>query len=773
MSRFLVTNNAHFEPFSFDEIIKPVAYAQERFDNTVDAYDALNLETSALGQYISENPDDNDAKILYDTYNEKLKSLQENLWNNGVTAQTRRELAAAREGFAGIQKIKDALNRRQAAGKEYWDYVHKNPDSIVGVDPGSFGLNYYLKDDTFGNNWFAYNGKDFLSEVGADAKARALEMREKVKTEREVPGYITRIAERGFSNDEVDAAIEAVQNGTYESLGEGAVKVLAETLSDHLKSTGAIKGQNISEEQYNRFFGYGRTGLAQGIFEPEVKDFADVYAKAGGKEGSGDGIDIENPFSSPLLRSDGTVVDIKSQPLSDWSKEENRQNKRFANGEVLNIKTPDGRVVSLDNVWDTTDLIFNSPAREQAKKVLGIDIGGDPAGFFNTSASRQVFSLPELDKETGERIQVTDPKTGELVDKMLTMATGKLSKREAKELGLDLLAEQYGVTNPTYFGVYANDSNGNARNLHRGATKALTEFVLQHQKYVDEMRRLNPGINFANYTLTPAEEASLRDKKWAKEAGITASMSSADIRDIMRARSFTGKYTPSYIATSDPAYKELKAHYSSKLLERYNAILSAEGKKNKNGVVSLMSGSPYVIKERGEGNDGYGGTEYHNLAEVLGTDKDGNVLSENLQTVYIDPIEIAKNPENPRIDFTTKKAGHIYSAPADAFGSHAQNLLTATDRTGLTIPEKVAYMMMPLVEPAEVIKMSDEEASMWWDFTRNLIGAQNYDITAKDFVRDSNLLNELIGWVSRYVNIPLTQVVGSTQKSINIIPNMK
>ena len=106
MARYIATSGTYFNPLDYDTLMKPVQAMQERHDAAADAYDTLNLETEAIRQYITENPGDKRALAIYNNYHDKLSKLQNGLWENGVTSQTRRDLSSARAGFAEVGKIR-------------------------------------------------------------------------------------------------------------------------------------------------------------------------------------------------------------------------------------------------------------------------------------------------------------------------------------------------------------------------------------------------------------------------------------------------------------------------------------------------------------------------------------------------------------------------------------------------------------------------------------------------------------------------------------------
>ena len=177
MAKYLVTSGSYYDPFTYDELAKPIAQTVEAHNAAQDVYDQLGMETSALERYITDNPGDQEAKRMYDSYMSRLSSLQDNLWRNGYNASTRRDLSAARTGYASnITRLQSAIQARQDRSKEYWDAKHKNPNLVTSGDPGLYGLDDYLHNENQGMDWFSYDSAQFEKEVYEEINARAKTM---------------------------------------------------------------------------------------------------------------------------------------------------------------------------------------------------------------------------------------------------------------------------------------------------------------------------------------------------------------------------------------------------------------------------------------------------------------------------------------------------------------------------------------------------------------------------------------------------------------------
>lgn len=401
MPKFIVTSGSYFEPFSYDELVRPLQQMTDAQNEVADSYGQLSLETEALRRYISDNEDDRQAKALYDNYIEKLSALQDNLWRNGYNAGTRRDLASARASYASdIGRLSAAIQARQARSKEYWDMKHKNPDMITGADPGMSGLDNYLRDDMYGSNWYSYSGNDFMKQVGTDAAARAQEMFNDPQIMRDprLAGYLTRITQSGFTSDEVNKAAYAVrmaENGDsrYLEALDPASGILAGVLRSHLESTGA-KG-NVSNNEYNRLIDYGVAGLSQAIGKRSYEYMSDkqwdqaaewdmwkrkqeyeLAAKAAATKASAGNSGADS------AKFDDTFTRTLDAPNADKAE---KQTRPYDATDKFLLITKDGKEITSDA--QASDLVYSGDLRRRAYGELGFDIGRDakPKGVLTTS----------------------------------------------------------------------------------------------------------------------------------------------------------------------------------------------------------------------------------------------------------------------------------------------------------------------------------------------------------------------------------------------------
>ena len=391
MARFIATSGTYFDPLSYEELAKPLDYAQERHDAAAEAYDALSAETSALERYISQNEDDQQARTMYNNYMSKLKTLQNNLWNNGISATTKRDLSEARSAYASdILRLQKAVTARQERSKEFWKAKHDHPDLITGTDPSLGGLDNYLNDDNYGLNYYQYSGNSFATAVGTEAKAATADLFRELKHKGYVPGYITRLMKRGATTEEVDNAYNAARSTLFaktdkekQAAAEGLTPVeqlLSKVLLSNVESTGALdKANGVSSGELSRLLDYGKIGLSAAVGNIEVKDLDDkVYAYNQQLELAKAKYRMEHPDVPPVDPQSAQDTDI--QLVGGENHKVAKEHIDKVLGDKTIRVTKDGKTIQGNA--EASELVYSGEDRRKAYQKLGFDIGRDPDAFL-------------------------------------------------------------------------------------------------------------------------------------------------------------------------------------------------------------------------------------------------------------------------------------------------------------------------------------------------------------------------------------------------------
>jgi hypothetical protein len=690
MSKFLVTSGSYFEPFTYDELAKPIMQTVEAHNAAQEQYDTLTSETEALRQYLLREPENSEARRMYDNYTAKLQALQDNLWRNGYSVATRRDLSAARAGYASdVTRLGTAIKARQDRSNEYWKIKHEHPDMIMSSDPGLEKLDKYLADDTFGQNYYSYSGEQFMNEVAADAKARANEFindPEILEKHPELAGYIPVLQKNGFTSKQVEAASYAVEmayagdKSYLEALAEGdpLSLILANILSSHIESTGARN--KVDTNEFGRLLRYGKAGLSQAIGKSEVNYMKDneyaydqemraarekanlevqTYGRKKAIDAAYKSAEAAAAAQQELKTNTGETISMESPVYQEWVKATRGQAKHYENGQTHTIQTNGGRSLTAHNEYEMSNYLYETNGRTQIRAGYGgYDIAFDP-------------------KKKGEDYSVR-LKDGREV----TVNISKMEEAEARRLGLD----------PEH-AVAVKNKNGT---LQEAASRQITlarEDWLQHVK---QYKEANPDIE--KYAIDPKEQKKLRERY---EYPATAPWE--DFYSYMATKATKGDFSSVSIA-NDSSHDYAKKNLARAIIREYNSNSTDKHGKS----------SRFAFYEVTDGNTGRKKEGVTDIRQIFGTKNSGTELRDDTLTNISATLEDLA-AERPMIRIQTSvNPGKTFLVDATLLGPLFENNFTDMVReTGMSNSEMIDYCLLPILHPEAVYSMSQKAAEEW------------------------------------------------------------
>ena len=602
MPKYLVTNGSNFQPFTYDELARPLQEMATAHNAAQEQYDALSTDTAALKRYISDNPGDKQAKELYDSYVNKLNSLQENLWSNGYTASTRRDLSQARTGYASdISRLGVAIKNRQERSKEYWKTKHDHPDMIMGDDPGTSGLDNYLNDDMYGTNWYHYSGNQFMSEVGADAKARANELVRdpRIMNDPRLAGYITRITQDGFTSVEVanaSAAVKAMLNGDASLMQnlDPASSILADVLTSHLESTGAAG--KVSPEEFNRLFDYGRAGLSQAIGKTDIKDMNDKVWDFNKQ------IALQNHSHALAMQRQRTASSNGS-----GGSNENGQGRAYSMQEISTF-------IKNKRASEATGAInkhFIKPFEKQVvlKNGTVLSTPEEAEAVINSLGRDKIVSKFDVDP----------------IDQKGTVH----GHYDGKEIKISPLAQGSWV-------VYKKDNNGKWHS-DDSLTKEYESMLSEFNTNLSNWEKENPDIKLDNLIISQSDWDKIRKKN-----NIPDYVANEDIPYVLATQAGIGNISPAEIAPPSRDMDTTRENYARYMIEAYNRAGHQNkklGKTNERLFYPITNGS---VSQTGVGVERvFGKNADKELSSVSGYPED---IIKNRVRIMVNGKEYLVNP---------------------------------------------------------------------------------------------------------------------------------
>lgn len=644
---------------------------------------------------------------MYDGYINQLSALQNNLYENGLSSATRRDLSAARNTYASdITRLKTAIQSRQERSKEYWDARHKDPSLVTGFDPAMGGLDDYLNDSEYGRNWYSYSGDQFASEVGMEAKARAAEMMNaSVGRDPNLAGYLAQIVQNGFTNTQVDdagALAWAVLNGQAR-LEDAPVaeQILAGSLISRLQSTGAQPGKNLSSDEFMRLFNYGRLGLSQAVGSSKLNMLNDkvwdqraalsqISARAAASRKTGSD---ETPSNGGGYAIDG-VAGYNATP--DFAKQNAlyRKNVHDYDREGPILANVRGRQTVIANESDA-ERVFEDMGRGRIMQTYGID--------------------PELDIRGRNSKHVVETTARNGADQEIQLRYVPMHNDQQKRFANDswMNSAEY-----KYEPVAVEQKKDGKWYLDESLTRRFNNdnyyYQRQRQALIDENKG-NKDFNIDKIALVGDAR-----RKFYEKADIPADIPTEYARAIHDTRNRQNVETNAVIANSSmPAALE---EYSGKMRERYALGTSTAGK---NGIGKTSDFAFYPVLEGGIGYSGKGETDAAKIFGTKGSGSNTTVDYGNVVAFGVTPEDIYDYNKIELVTGTNKK----YGVDPKYLGNYVsgttqglQNPVLLQD--GRVLDEKgiIHYLMLPISDPVRVARMSDAEQNLWWSVANNLLG---------------------------------------------------
>ena len=263
MPKFIATSSSYFEPFSYDELVKPVAHMQEAHNAAQENADTLAMQAGAIGSMLDDSSPR--AKKLYDDYMTSLNNFVDDLMQNGYNANTRRGLSKLRTTYGtDITKINAAITKKAEAVKQYDEDVKKDKTLMTSKDPRSLSLDEWL-DNPYAGNYDSYSGNLLTTKASMIGENMRRDLIEHADEWKSILGgqYFERNTFTGFHADEINAAIEGLINGEISS--DPRVSLLQSAMQNVYNSSGMSEW--ASPEQRAQAYSYIGDGIFSAIGE--------------------------------------------------------------------------------------------------------------------------------------------------------------------------------------------------------------------------------------------------------------------------------------------------------------------------------------------------------------------------------------------------------------------------------------------------------------------------------------------------------------------------
>ena len=169
MANYALTVNPKFTPFTYDELIKPIAAYQNVYDTYDATYEKALEDVSKFASLNAET--DNEAYQKYQNYLQNIQNNKEALYKSGLSSNTRRGFQDLRNTYATeIKPMEIAYDKKIEDINNYDKLMMTNPQMRAVRNPHETTLSEYMNNPDLDNRYVDLNA---VSKVASDAFSKA------------------------------------------------------------------------------------------------------------------------------------------------------------------------------------------------------------------------------------------------------------------------------------------------------------------------------------------------------------------------------------------------------------------------------------------------------------------------------------------------------------------------------------------------------------------------------------------------------------------------
>lgn len=188
----VLTNNAKFRPYTFDELLKPLAMATQEYNAIEEGIAELGSKADLMRMYAEEEPDSEWSK-KYTQYANDLDKQAESLAKYGLNPASRQGLLNLKRTYSSsVSPIEEAVKARKEAYK-YRDTIRAK-DNTAMFKNRTLSLSDFMNGKEGDNTYIS--GDDIMSRVASKAQIEGTNL-------------FNSLLNQGYSSE---AALQAVGN---------------------------------------------------------------------------------------------------------------------------------------------------------------------------------------------------------------------------------------------------------------------------------------------------------------------------------------------------------------------------------------------------------------------------------------------------------------------------------------------------------------------------------------------------------------------------------
>lgn len=250
--KIVLTNSAKFNPYTFDEMLKPLAMASDAYNAVQSGIEELGAKADLMKMYANEVPDSKTAN-MYNSYAKDLEKQASMLAKHGLTPASRQGLLNMKRRYSSeVVPIETAVARREALTKEQREALLRDPSLMFDVDYSKTQLDYLL--DNPNATYNPISGDELTKRAAQMASNLAKVVQGNPKYQSILNGqYFQQMTQMGYTPTQIMQTILNDDNAPVE------LRQIAETV---FNEAGLSK---YSQDIQDRARGFINSGLYEGI----------------------------------------------------------------------------------------------------------------------------------------------------------------------------------------------------------------------------------------------------------------------------------------------------------------------------------------------------------------------------------------------------------------------------------------------------------------------------------------------------------------------------
>lgn len=265
----VLTSNAVYQPFTFEELLKPLAMYTEEYRNVEENIADLESKSELIKRYAMEDPN-SEAARMYTEYAQNLDKQVEALAKYGLPSVNRRSLYNLKSQYSSnITPIEIAIARRAEDAKAQQEARMKDPTLFLSRNASMTSLDDYIRNPNL--SYSSYSGDTLAKQVAEQTQGFANKLRNVAVSGTSDP-YVNAFLENyGYTMEDVRQAMQNPQ-------GVAGMGILNDIVNNVVAQSGIHTWDNWNEIKGEVYRHAGR-GLVAGIGKDNLSFREDYGAK--------------------------------------------------------------------------------------------------------------------------------------------------------------------------------------------------------------------------------------------------------------------------------------------------------------------------------------------------------------------------------------------------------------------------------------------------------------------------------------------------------------